>query len=247
VILDRRSLEARLRQAAHTAAGRQYAAAMSGLPRLASLIVVPPRDRRLGRFAQLFVGLVIYGLSSSLMVLGRHGLVPWDVLHQGLERQTGIAIGTWSILLGLVVLTLWIPLRERPGSGTIGNVIVIGGTIDLILWLVPPVHDGVARWACCLTGVVLSGIATGLYIGAGLGPGPRDGLMTGLNRRTGWSIRAVRTLIEAGVLALGWLLGGTVGVVTVIYLLAIGPLAHVFVPLFSRPSIALIDDPAVAG
>ena len=220
---------------------------MSGLPRLASLIVVPPRDGRLGRFAQLFVGLVIYGLSSSLMVLGRHGLVPWDVLHQGLERQTGIAIGTWSILLGLVVLTLWIPLRERPGWGTIGNVIVIGGTIDLILWLVPPVHDGVARWACCLTGVVLNGIATGLYIGAGLGPGPRDGLMTGLTRRTGWSIRAVRTLIEAGVLALGWVLGGTVGVVTVIYLLAIGPLAHVFVPLFSRPPIALIDDPAVAG
>jgi uncharacterized membrane protein YczE len=207
---------------------------------------LPPGDR-IGRFAQLFAGVGLYGISSSLMVLGRHGLVPWDVLHQGLQRQTGIAIGTWSIVVGLVVLMLWIPLREQPGWGTISNVIVVGGSIDVVLWLAPAVHGEAERWGCCLLGVLLGGVATGMYIGAGLGPGPRDGLMTGLARRTGWSIRAVRTLIEVTVLALGWVLGGTVGVVTVIYLLAIGPLAHVFVPLFSRRPLALLDGPAVAG
>jgi uncharacterized membrane protein YczE len=202
-------------------------------------VLAVPRDDRLRRFVQLYAGLVLYGLSSSLMVLGRHGLVPWDVLHQGLARQAGIGIGTWSILVGLVVLLLWIPLRERPGVGTISNAFVIGGTIDLVLWGVPSIHDELARWVSCLLGVVLAGVATGLYIGAGLGPGPRDGLMTGLSRRTGRSLRLVRTLIEATVLALGWLLGGTVGIVTVLYLLTIGPLAHIFVPLFSRrPAVA---------
>ena len=132
------------------------------------------------------------------------------------------------------MLVFWIPLGERPGWGTISNAIVIGGSIDIVLWLVPEIHGELLRWGCCLLGVVLSGVATGLYIGAGLGPGPRDGLMTGISRRTGWSIRLVRTAIEATVLVLGWLLGGTVGVVTVIYLVSIGPLAHAFVPLFSR-------------
>jgi uncharacterized membrane protein YczE len=207
---------------------------LSARERVAGLTLELPRDNLLGRFVQLYAGLVIYGLSSSLMVLGRHGLVPWDVLHQGLAKQTGIAIGTWAILVGLAVLVFWIPLGERPGWGTISNAIVIGGSIDLVLWLVPSIHGEVLRWVCCLLGVLLSGVATGLYIGAGLGPGPRDGLMTGISRRSGWSLRLVRTALEATVLALGWLLGGTVGVVTVIYLLTIGPLAHVFVPLFSR-------------
>jgi uncharacterized membrane protein YczE len=193
-----------------------------------------PRDHRRARFVQLYVGLAIYGISSSLLVIGGEGLVPWDVLHQGLARQTAIPIGTWSILVGLVVLLLWIPLRERPGVGTISNAIVIGGTIDLTLWLVPDAHGTVLRWGCCLLGVLLSGIATGMYIGAGLGPGPRDGLMTGLSRRFGRSLRLVRTAIEATVLALGWILGGTVGIGTVIYLATIGPLAHIFVPFFSR-------------
>lgn len=207
---------------------------MSVAERISRLFLSLPPDDRLARFAQLLAGLVIYGLSSSLMVLGRHGLVPWDVLHQGLERQTGIALGTWSILLGLVVVTLWIPLREKPGWGTLINAIVIGGSIDIALWIVPAVHGEVTRWSCCLVGVLLGGVATGMYIGAGLGPGPRDGLMTGLARRTGKSIRLIRTALEATVLALGWFLGGTVGVVTVIYLVSIGPLAHVFVPLFTR-------------
>jgi len=156
------------------------------------------------------------------------------VLHQGLERQTGIAIGTWSILVGVAVLLLWIPLRERPGVGTVSNAIVIGGTIDLVLWLVPAVHGTATRLTCCAAGVLLAGVATGMYIGAGLGPGPRDGLMTGFARRTDRSLRLVRTIIEATVLILGWLLGGTVGLVTFAYLAAIGPLAHLFVPLFTR-------------
>ncbi len=186
---------------------------------------------------QLFAGLALYGISSSLLVIGGHGLVPWDVLHQGLQRQTGIAIGTWSIIVGVVVLLFWIPLREQPGLGTLCNAIAIGGTIDLVLWLIPDANGAVLRWSCCLLGVLVNGIATGMYIGAGLGPGPRDGLMTGLARRSGQSIRLVRTALELTVLVLGWLLGGTVGIGTLIYLVAIGPLAHVFVPFFSRSSV----------
>ena len=145
------------------------------------------------------------------------------------------------------MLLLWIPLRERPGVGTVSNAIVIGGTIDIALWLVPDVHGTAVRVACCAVGVLLAGVATGMYIGAGLGPGPRDGLMTGFARRSGWSLRLVRTIIEAAVLILGWALGGTVGVVTFAYLVTIGPMAHVFVPLFSRqprapaPALAAAD------
>jgi uncharacterized membrane protein YczE len=208
-------------------------------------ILLPvPRDRRAARFAQLAVGLVIYGISSALLVLGRYGLVPWDVLHQGLARQTGIPIGTWSILVGVAVLLLWIPLRERPGAGTVSNAIVIGATIDVVLWLVPVVHGTTARLACCAAGVLLGGVATGLYIGAGLGPGPRDGLMTGFARRTGRSLRLVRTILEASVLILGWLLGGTVGLVTLVYVVSIGPMAHIFVPLFTRSP---TEDPVSAS
>jgi uncharacterized membrane protein YczE len=201
---------------------------------MAGLVLRVPRDHRALRFTQLYVGLALYGVSSSLLVIGGHGLVPWDVLHQGLQRQTGIALGTWAIIVGVVVLLFWIPLREKPGVGTLSNAVAVGGTIDLVLWLVPDAHGTLLRWGCCLGGVLLNGIATGMYIGAGLGPGPRDGLMTGLASRTGRSLRLVRTALEVTVLVLGWLLGGTVGVGTVVYLLAIGPLAHIFVPLFSR-------------
>jgi uncharacterized membrane protein YczE len=202
--------------------------------RLRAIILPLPPDRRLPRLVQLYAGLALYGVSSSLLVLGRLGLVPWDVLHQGLARHTGLGIGTWTIIVSVVVLVFWIPLRERPGIGTISNAVVIGGTVDLVLWLTPDVHGSSARWACCLGGVFLNGVATGLYIGAGLGPGPRDGLMTGLARRTGRSLRVVRTALEATVLLVGWLIGGTVGAGTVVYLVAIGPLAHIFVPLFSH-------------
>ena len=206
---------------------------------MGGLVLRVPRDHRLLRFTQLFVGLILYGVSSSLLVIGGHGLVPWDVLHQGLARHTGIAIGTWAIVMSFVVLLFWIPLHEKPGVGTLANAIMIGATIDIVLWLVPDAHGTVLRWACCLGGVFANGVATGMYIGAGLGPGPRDGLMTGLARRSKRSIRLVRTGLELTVLALGWSLGGTVGIGTVIYLLAIGPLAHIFVPFFSRyPTVA---------
>ena len=193
-----------------------------------------PADARGYRLVQLAVGLVLLGTSASLLVLSNTGVTPWDVFHQGLARHTGIQIGTWSILVAVAILTFWIPLRERPGVGTIGNTILLGLTMNVVLGLVPEVHGSAARWSCCLGGIVLNGVATGIYIGAGLGAGPRDGLMTGLARRTGRSLRLVRTVIEVAVLGLGWFLGGTVGVGTVLYVLAIGPLAHHFVPLFSR-------------
>ncbi|HET7571645.1 MAG TPA: hypothetical protein VFJ77_03140 [Gaiellaceae bacterium] len=183
--------------------------------------------------AQLLLGLVLYGTSSSLLVLAGLGLDPWDVFHQGLARHTPFAIGTWAILVGVAVLLLWIPLRQRPGIGTVLNVVFVGGTMDVVLGLVSPPHALAPRIALLLAGVALNGVATGAYIGAGLGPGPRDGLMTGLAAR-GHSIRVVRTGIELTVLVTGFLLGGTVGVGTVLYALAIGPLAHVFIPLFTR-------------
>ena len=185
------------------------------------------------RLAQLYVGLVLYGISASLLVLAGLGLDPWDVFHQGLSRTFGLAIGTWAIIVGGVVLLLWIPLRQRPGIGTISNVVLVGLTMNVVLGHVHAPHGMAARVACLVCGVVLNGIATGAYIGAGLGPGPRDGLMTGLAAR-GHSIRVVRTGLEVTVLVIGWLLGGTVGVGTVVYALSIGPLAHVFIPLFAR-------------
>jgi uncharacterized membrane protein YczE len=196
------------------------------------------------RLVQLYLGLILYGFSASLLVLSRLGLDPWDVFHQGLARHSSLAIGTWSILVGVVVLLLWIPLRQLPGIGTVSNVVFIGGTMNVVLSHLSPPHSLSLRIVCLVAGVVLNGVATGAYIGAGLGPGPRDGLMTGLAAR-GHSIRIVRTAIELTVLATGWLLGGTVGVGTVFYAVSIGPLAHVFVPLFAhgRP----VPEPVLEG
>jgi uncharacterized membrane protein YczE len=218
--------------------GRPTSIGVPTLRRLsARALVLPlPLDARRSRLAQLAVGLVLLGTSASLLVLSREGVAPWDVLHQGLARQTGIPLGTWSIVVAIAVLALWIPLRERPGVGTIGNTIVLGLTIDITLSLAPAAHSSAARWSYCLGGILLNGIATGIYIGAGLGAGPRDGLMTGLVRRTGRSLRRMRTTIELIVLGLGWLLGGTTGAGTILYLVAIGPLAHQFIPLFTRHS-----------
>ncbi len=185
------------------------------------------------RLVQLYAGLFLYGFSSSLLVLARLGLDPWDVFHQGLSQTFGLAIGTWAIVVGAAVLLLWIPLRQRPGIGTLSNVVLVGGTMDVVLGLVHAPHALGWRIACLAAGVLLNGVATGAYIGAGLGPGPRDGLMTGLAAR-GHSIRVVRTGLELTVLASGWLLGGTVGIGTLVYAVSIGPLAHVFIPLFSR-------------
>jgi len=186
----------------------------------------PPRGRRV---VQLLGGLVLFGVSSSMLLLAGLGVDPWDVLHQGLSRRIGLGVGTWAIIAGVAVLLLWIPLRQRPGIGTVANVLVVGAVIDLVLAVVPPPHALAVRIVVLLGGVVLNGVATGAYIGAGLGPGPRDGLMTGLAAR-GHSVRVVRTAIELTVLGSGWALGGTVGVGTVVYALSIGPLAHHFIP-----------------
>ena len=191
-------------------------------------------DRRTARLprrlVQLYVGLALYGLSMAMLVRSGLGVMPWDVLHQGLSRSSGLSLGTVTVLVGAAVLLAWIPLRQRPGVGTISNVLVIGAAVDASLRVLPPVDALAAQVLLALGGVLLNGVATAAYIGVHLGPGPRDGLMTGLVRRTGGSVRAVRTAIEVTVVALGWLLGGTLGVVTVLYALAIGPIVHVLLP-----------------
>jgi uncharacterized membrane protein YczE len=189
-------------------------------------VLSPPRPRRL---TQLYAGLVLFGVSDAMLLMAGLGVDPWDVFHQGLSRRFGLGVGTWAIIVGVVVMLLWIPLRQRPGIGTISNVIVVGLVIDLVLALIPSVHGLGARYAVLVSGVFLNGVATGAYIGAGLGPGPRDGLMVGLAAR-GHSIRVMRTSIELTVLLIGWLLGGNVGIGTVLYAVSIGPLAHVFIP-----------------
>ena len=197
---------------------------------------LPPR-RRLGRrLIQLYTGLALYGASSALLVEAGLGLEPWGVLHQGLAELTGLTIGVVSIIVGAVVLLLWIPLRQRPGLGTVSNVFVVGVAMDATLAVVPETHTMAVRIALLVAGIVLNGVATGLYIAARFGPGPRDGLMTGLHRRTGRSVRLMRTVVEVTVLATGFALGGTVGVGTLLYALSIGPLAQLFLRLFAVPS-----------
>lgn len=191
-----------------------------------SVLVPAPRARRL---CQLFPGLLLYGVSDGMILLAGLGVDPWDVLHQGLSRRIGLGVGTWAVIVGGLVLALWIPLRQRPGVGTVCNVVVVGVVIDLVLAAFSPPHELVVRWLVMLAGVGLNGVATAAYIGAGLGPGPRDGLMTGLAAR-GHSVRVARTALELTVLASGWLLGGTVGIGTVVYALSIGPLAQYFLP-----------------
>ena len=197
-----------------------------------SLLLPIPSDERARRLVQLYVGLALYGVSTALLVAANLGLDPWDVLHQGASRQTGISIGFCTIVIGVGVLLLWIPLRQRPGLGTVSNAILVGLAVDASLYLLPAPDDVPVQATFLILGVLLNGVATGMYIGAGLGPGPRDGLMTGIAAR-GHSIRVVRTLIELTVLGLGWLLGGSVGIGTIVYALAIGPLAHIFIPMFT--------------
>ncbi|MER7725761.1 hypothetical protein [Streptomyces sp. NPDC096323] len=184
------------------------------------------------RLIQLYAGLALYGASSALLVVAGLGLEPWGVLHQGLAERTGISIGVVSIIIGAIVLLLWIPLRQRPGLGTVSNVFVVGLAMDGTLAVVPEVHGLAAQAGVMVAGIVLNGVATGLYIAARFGPGPRDGLMTGLHRRTGRSIRLVRTAIEVAVVLTGFLLGGSLGVGTVLYALGIGPLAQFFLRFF---------------
>lgn len=198
-----------------------------------SITAVPRGAHLTRRLIQLYAGLALYGASSALLVVAGLGLEPWGVLHQGLAERTGISIGVVSIIIGAIVLLLWIPLRQRPGLGTVSNVFAVGLAMDGTLALVPDVHGLVAQAGVMVAGIVLNGVATGLYIAARFGPGPRDGLMTGLHRRTGRSIRFVRTAIEIAVVVTGFLLGGSLGAGTVLYALAIGPLAQFFLRFFT--------------
>lgn len=190
------------------------------------------------RGGALLLGLTGYGFSMALMVRAGLGLDPWDVFHQGLSLKTPMTIGIASAVVGVAVLLAWVPLRNRPGVGTVANVIVIAVTVDAGMAILPTPSALPVRAAMMVGAVVLNAMSTVLYIGAGLGPGPRDGLMTGLVLRTGLSVRLVRTSIEATVLAVGWLLGGTVGVGTVLYAFGIGPLVQLFVRLTPRRLLA---------
>jgi uncharacterized membrane protein YczE len=211
------------------------------------LTALPVSDRPFRRFAQLLAGLVLYAVSMALMVRSGLGLAPWSVLTEGLAKRTGLTFGAITAIIGVVVLLLWIPLRQRPGIGTIANVITISLAVDGALAVLPTPTSLPSRIALLLAGIVLNGLATAGYVGARLGPGPRDGLMTGLRGRTGRSIRLVRTGIELVVLAIGWLLGGTVNVGTVLYAAGIGPLTQVFLstvavrdPLSSKENLSSI-------
>lgn len=184
------------------------------------------------RVIQLLVGLALYGFADGLCVQAGLGLDPWTVFAQGISVHTGIGIGWITNIIGLLVLLLWIPLRQKPGLGTVLNILLVGTFIQLTVTVVPVASGLPAQVAMLLTGVVLVAVASGLYIGAHFGPGPRDGLMTGMHARFGWPIWACRLSVESTVLIAGWFLGGTVGIGTVIFALGIGPLVHVALPLF---------------
>ena len=179
------------------------------------------------RLLQLYIGLVLYGVSTALFVHANLGADPWDVFHLGIGKQFNLDFGTVMILTGAAVLLLWIPLRQMPGLGTVSNVIVLGLAANATLAVLPPLDSLVAR------SLLLGGA---MYIGAGFGPGPRDGLMTGLHARTGWSLRGIRTAIEVSVLLIGWMMGGKFGVGTVLYALTIGPLIQLCLPWFHQPA-----------
>jgi uncharacterized membrane protein YczE len=188
------------------------------------------------RISQLLLGLFLYGIAIALMVRAGIGVSPWDVLTQGLAHQTGLPFGLLTNLIGVAVLLLWIPIRQKPGVGTVLNVLLIGPSAQLGLWLIPQQDVPWIQGLVFTGGLVLLAIATGLYIGARLGPGPRDGLMTGLVRRTGWRIWIVRTALEVTVLTIGWLLGGQVGIGTLAFALLIGPMVNVTLPLLTVPA-----------
>ncbi|MDU4839712.1 MAG: hypothetical protein E6X49_00985 [Leclercia adecarboxylata] len=197
----------------------------------------------LRRLVQLYVGLSLYGLSTAMFVRADLGADPWNVFHLGVAKLLAMDIGTVIILTGVLVLLLWIPLRLRPGLGTISNVIAIGLAADVALTFIPAIDSLMARSLLLVSAVIVNALATGMYIGAGFGAGPRDGLMTGINARTGWSVRSVRTAIEVSVLLFGWVLGGTFGVGTVLYALSIGPLIQICLPWFRQKPRLLAPQP----
>ncbi|WP_396641292.1 YitT family protein [Microbacterium sp.] len=190
------------------------------------------------RLTQLMLGLILYGVGVAIVVVAGLGVDPWTVLAEGLALRTGIGLGWITNIIGLAVLILWIPLRQKPGLGTIANILVVGTALQFALPLVPSPENLLQSCALLLGGVALVGIAGGLYLGARFGPGPRDGLMTGISARWGWPLWLARTAVEITVLAIGWTLGGTVGVGTLVYALAIGPASHAALRLFDtqRPA-----------
>ncbi|MFT4258928.1 YczE/YyaS/YitT family protein [Microbacterium sp.] len=206
------------------------------MPSLPIFLPVTATSRRdlVERLLQLLIGLFLYGAGLGLMIRGGIGVAPWDVLSVGIVNRTGLAFGLVTNLIAVGVLLLWIPLRQRVGLGTVLNALIVGPAADLTLSVVPPMPSIWIGAAVFLAGLVLVAFATGLYIAAAFGPGPRDGLMTGLVRRTGWPVWAVRTLIEGSVLVIGFLLGGPVGVGTVIFAFGVGPLIGWFLPSITR-------------
>jgi uncharacterized membrane protein YczE len=187
------------------------------------------------RIVQLLVGLSLYGIGISLMVQAGIGVAPWDVLTQGLSHQTGLDFGLLTNIIGGVVLLCWIPIRQRPGFGTLANVLLIGPSAQLGLWILPNQTVLVYQLLFLVGGILLIALATGLYIGARMGPGPRDGLMTGIHARTGWKLWIIRTAIEVTVLLIGWALGGNFGPGTIAFALLIGPLVSVTIPWLRVP------------
>ncbi|MGW7578086.1 membrane protein YczE [Streptomyces sp. NPDC054765] len=206
----------------------------------------PVRGLPVRRLVQLYTGLTLYGVSMALMLRAGLGLEPWSVLNQGISRHTGLSIGTVTIVSGALILLLWIPLRQRPGLGTVSNVVILGLVMDATLAWTPQLHSLGSRIPLLAGAVLLNGAATGLYLSTDYGPGPRDGLMTGLHLRTGRPVRLVRTCIEVAVLAAGFLLGGSVGAGTVVYALAIGPLAQFFLRRFALKDRPVQASPVVA-
>ncbi|MDA8477530.1 hypothetical protein NNO04_02250 [Citrobacter sp. Awk 4] len=186
----------------------------------------------LRRLVQLYLGLALYGVSTAMFVRADLGADPWNVFHLGVANLLSMNIGIVMIGVGVLVLLLWIPLRQRPGLGTLSNVIVIGLAADAALAIMPGVESLLVRAVLLVSAVIVNALATSMYIGAGFGAGPRDGLMTGIHARTGWPVHSIRTAIEVSVLLSGWLLGGALGVGTVLYALAIGPLIQICLPWF---------------
>lgn len=187
------------------------------------------------RVAQLLVGLFLYGFAIAMMVRAGIGVSPWDVLSQGVARQTGIGFGWVTVIIGAIVLLLWIPIRQKPGLGTVANVLLIGPSAEVGLAVIAPQTEVWAQVLVFAGGLALLAVATGLYIGARFGPGPRDGLMTGIHQRYGWRLWIVRTAIEVTVLLIGWMLGGTVGIGTAAFALLIGPMVGFTLPLLRVP------------